>query len=215
MGLGKEDFPLTDKLIYLDTAANGLLPSSTIKVMEEYVRDRCDWERGVGDWWQRVEDWSEGRDRWKKKAEESKGLFAQIIGAKENEIAFIPNDTAGINTVFSMLPMESGQNIVATSISYPMGATVCLKQRERGVEVRFAENREGVVCIEDFVRLIDDKTVAVLVDQAGWFNGLLHDLKAIAQVAHDYGAYLVVDGVQSAGASILEVEKKRCGLPGS
>ena len=200
MGLGEEDFPLTGKLIYLDTAANGVSPSSTIKVMEDYVRDRCNWLRGA-------EEWGEGRGKWSKKTEESKGLFAQIIGAKEKEIAFIPNSSTGINTVFSMIPIKSGQNVVATSISYPMGATVCLKQRERGVEARFTENRNGIIGVEDFRKLIDDKTAAVLVDQAGWYNGLLHDLKAVAQVAHDHGAYLVVDGVQSAGASRLDVDK--------
>lgn len=195
-----EHFPLTEKVIYLDTAANGALPSSTINVMEDYVRDRCNWLRGE-------EDWVEKRGKWSKKTEESKELFSRIIGAKEKEIAFIPNDTTGINSIISMLPMKTGQNIVATNISYPMGATVCLKQRERGAEVRFTKHRNGIIAVEDFRKLIDNKTAAVLVDQAGWYNGLLHDIRAISQIAHDHGAYMVVDGVQSAGALRLDVNR--------
>jgi selenocysteine lyase/cysteine desulfurase len=47
-----------------------------------------------------------------------------------------------------------------------------------------------------------------MVDQAGWFNGLLHDVEAIAEAAHDHGAYLVVDGTQSAGAIKWDIHEK-------
>jgi len=200
MSRGEEEFPLTKKLIYFDNAAQGAMPASTIKVMEEYVKDRCGWLRGE-------EDWSDGMGRWSGRVEASKGHFAQIIGAKPDEVAFVPNTTTGINTVFSMLPLKRGQNIVTTSISYPMGAAVTLKQKERGVEARFAENRNGEIGIQDFEKVVDDKTAAVLVDQSGWYNGLLHDLKAIAEVAHAHGSYLVVDAVQSAGAHAHDVDR--------
>lgn len=200
MSESRVEFPLTKGLIYFDNAAQGAVPASTIGVMEEYVHDRCSWMSGE-------EDWVDGMGRWSKKVEASKGHFAQIIGARPDEVAFIPNTTTGINTVFSMLPMKRGQNVVTTSISYPMGAAVTLKQRDRGVEARFAENRNGEIGIWDFEKVVDDRTVAVLVDQSGWYNGLLHDLRAIAELAHAHGAYLVVDAVQSAGAHAHDVDR--------
>jgi len=75
-------FPLAEKLIYLDNAAQGALPESTIKVMEEYIGDRCAWIRGDV-------DWREGNDKWAKKAEGSKELFAKIIGAKDIKYAYL------------------------------------------------------------------------------------------------------------------------------
>lgn len=197
MGCG-EEFPITRRLVYLNNASTGAVPASTIRILKDYIEDRCRWMMG--------EDWLQGADRWAKEAEESKRLFAEIIGAAEEEVAFIPNTTTGINTALSMLPMRRGQNLVTTSISYPMGAIVSLKQRERGVEVRFAERKNGEIGLEEFERLIDDDTAAVLVDQAGWYNGLVHDLKSLADVAHEHGAYLVVDAVQSAGALRLNVD---------
>lgn len=197
MNLG-EEFPITRRLVYLNSASTGAVPASTIRLLRDYMEERCRWMGG--------EEWLEGGDRWSKMAEESRRLFAEIIGACEDEVAFIPNTTTGINTALSMIPMRRGQNIVATSISYPMGAIVSLKQRERGVEVRFAENRNGIVELEEFERLIDDETAAVLVDQAGWYNGLIHDIRSIAEMAHDHGAYLVVDAVQSAGALRLRAD---------
>ena len=193
-------FPLAEKLIYLDNAAQGALPESTIKVMEEYIGDRCAWIRGDV-------DWREGNDKWAKKAEGSKELFAKIIGAKDEEIAFIPNTTTGVNTVVNMLPPKAGGNVVSTGIAYPMGATVSLKQRERGLEARFTKGLNGEIHLEEFEKSIDDGTLAVIVEQAGWHNGYLHDLKAISEVAHEHGAFLVVDGVQSAGAYAHDVHR--------
>lgn len=196
-----EEFPLTKKYIYFDNASIGACPESTITIIENYIEDRCNWLRGG-------EGWREGGDKWSNRVENSKRLFAKIIGSKEDEIALIPNTTTGINTVLSMLPLKSGQNIVTTSISYPMGATVCLKQRERGVDTRFVENVNGEVRPEDFEKVVDDDTAAILIDQAGWHNGFLHDFKAISQIAHEHGAFLVVDGVQSAGGLKMDVERE-------
>ncbi|MBS7620022.1 aminotransferase class V-fold PLP-dependent enzyme, partial [Candidatus Bathyarchaeota archaeon] len=195
-----EVFPLAEKWIYLDNAAQGAPPRSTLRIMEEYVKDRCSWLSGE-------EDWSDYMGKWSSKVENSKNLFAKIIGAKDDEIAFIPNTTTGINTVFSMLPIKPGQSIVITSISYPMGAAVSLKQIERGAEVKFLKSKKGEIPIEEFEKNIDDKTSAVLVDQAGWHNGYLHDLEAISNLAHEHGAYLIVDGVQSAGAYPHDVHR--------
>ncbi|MEM2876358.1 MAG: aminotransferase class V-fold PLP-dependent enzyme [Candidatus Bathyarchaeia archaeon] len=197
------DFPLTRKYVYLNSAAVGACPGSTIKVVEDYIKDRCAWLKGE-------DEWEESIDKWMERIEGSKKIFAKIIGAKDSEVAFIPNTTTGINTVFSMLPLKPKENIVTTDMSYPMGAIVCLKQRERGVETRFVKNVNGEVRTEDFEDAIDDKTVAVMVDQAGWHNGFLHDLKAISQVAHEHGALLVVDAVQSAGG--LKIDVKREGI---
>ena len=198
-----EEFPLTKKMIYLNTAAVGVCPKSTIEVMENYIKDRCNWLKGG-------EGWRESVNKWLERVNESKRLFAKLIGSKESEVAFVPNTTTGINTVLSMMPLKSGENIVTTDLSYPMGAIACLKQRERGVKTRFVKNINGEVRIEDFEKAIDDNTSVVMVDQAGWYNGFLHDLKAISRIAHEHGAFLIVDAVQSVGG--LKIDVKREGV---
>lgn len=196
-----EEFPLTKKLIYFDSASLGACPGSTIRVIRSYIKDRCNWLQGG-------ERWREGINKWMDRVKGSKKLFARIIGAKEDEVAFIPNTTTGVNTVFSMLPLKSGENIVTTDLSFMMGAIVCLKQKEKGVETRFVKNVNGEIRTEDFEKAVDDDTVAVMVDQAGWHNGFLHDLKAISQIAHEHGAFLIVDAVQSVGGLRIDVKRE-------
>ena len=185
----KDVFPLTKHWIWFNTAAAGACPSSTIAAIEEYMRDVLSSLRGEGD-----------TEKWAEKRLNSKRLFAKIIGASEEEVAFVPNASVGVNTAFGMVPLEKGDNVVTTDLAFPMGAVVVNKQRERGAEPRFIKNQGGTVDTSDFEKAVDDRTKVVYVDQATWFNGFLHDLKSISEIAHDHGAYLIVDGTQSAGS---------------
>jgi selenocysteine lyase/cysteine desulfurase len=195
----KDEFPLTKHRIWFNTAASGACPSSTIAVIEEYMKDVLSSLRGEGD-----------ADKWGEKRLNSKRLFAKIIGAKEGEVAFVPNASVGANTAFGMVPIEKEDNVVTTDLAFPMGAVVVNKQRERGAEPRFIKNEGGTVDASAFEEAVDDRTKVVYVDQAAWFNGFLHDLKAISEIAHDHGAYLIVDGTQSAG--VLAWDAKEWGV---
>jgi selenocysteine lyase/cysteine desulfurase len=196
----KEEFPLTKGRIYFDTAVTGAMPVSTLKVIEAYTGDLTAMFRGE-------RPWPGGLSEWGKKRLNSKKVFAEVVGGAEHCVAFVPNASSGINTVMNMLPFKRGTNIVATDLSFPMCATVVNKQRERGAKPKFLKNRKGVVTIEQFEKAVNDKTVAVMVDQPSWFNGYLYNLKALSEVCHDHGAKLVVDGTQSIGSLAWEVDR--------
>ena len=88
----EETFPITEKMLYFNTAVMGCLPSSTIDVIEEYTGDLAAFLRGDTGWdgtLQALED----------RKPESKRVFAKVIGASEEEVACVPNATAGINTI--------------------------------------------------------------------------------------------------------------------
>jgi selenocysteine lyase/cysteine desulfurase len=196
----KDEFPLTKGKIYFDTAVMGACPASTLAVMEEYVRDMTDQFRGEG-------DWRSGTERWTERRINSKRLFAEFIGASVEEVCFVPNASTGINTALSMLPFRRGTNIVTTNLAFPMCAVAALKQRERGAKVKFIRNRRGVVTPEQFEKAVNDKTVAVMVDQPSWFNGFLLDLKAISEICRRHGAKLVVDATQSVGSLVWDAPR--------
>jgi cysteine desulfurase/selenocysteine lyase len=196
-----EPFPLCEGKIYFNNAVIGAVPESTIRVVEEYWRDYAEALRGEA-------DLDTSLSKYVERKINSKRLFAEVIGAKESEVAFLPNASTGMNTAFGMIPFRRGQNLVLTDLSFPMCAAVANKQRGKGVEPRFIKHSGGVVEAEQWEEAIDDDTAAVMVDQAGWFNGYLHDVEAIVDVAHDHGAYLIVDGTQSAGAIRWDIRGK-------
>ena len=197
----KEDFPLTKGKIYFNTAAIGAVPQSTIKVVKDYTSDLLKVMRGDG-------DVMAGPEAWRERRLNSKNLLAKVIGSKPHEVAFAPNCTTGINTIFNMIPLKRGQNIVSTDLEFPMGFVVVNAQKRRGAETRFIKGENGIVTTDQFEKAIDDDTAIVYIDNPAWFNGLLFDVKAISQLAHDHGAYLVVDTTQSFGALDWKIDQK-------
>jgi selenocysteine lyase/cysteine desulfurase len=196
----KYEFPASKKRVYFDNAVMGLLPESTIRVVEEYNRDLVAEQRG-----EPVS--GGGMQKWAYRKQNSKKLFARVIGASEQEVAFVPNCTTGVNTIFSMLPLKRGSNIVTTDLLFPMGSVVVANQRRRGAEARYIKGRNGIVETRDFEKAVDDKTAVVYLDNPAWFNGLLFDLKALSEIAHDYGAFLVVDATQSFGVLNWDIDR--------
>ena len=188
-------FPFLEDKIWFNNAASGVTPESTIKIMEKYIADFSCVMRG-----EKPSDTNYGDVR-----ANSKTLFAEVIGAETKEIAFVPNATTGINTSFSMIPFTKGDNVVLSDLSYPMGAMVVNRQRLNGVKPKFVKNSGGEVDISEWEKTIDDSTKAVIVDQTAWLNGYLYDLKPIAELAHDHGAYLVIDATQSVGGHVWDV----------
>jgi len=109
-----DDFPFLKDKIYFNCAAQGAVPESTTRVIERYFNDYCATIRGNP---------NPDAPNYSDVKANSKKLFAEIIGAKVSELAFVPNATTGINTAFSMIPFERGDNIVLSDLSYPMGAS--------------------------------------------------------------------------------------------
>ena len=190
-----DNFPFLEDKIWFNNAASGVTPESTTKIVEKYLANFSRVMRG-----EKPIDANYGDIR-----DNSKKLFAEVIGADTQEIAFVPNASTGINTSFSMIPFKKGDNVVLSDLSYPMGAVVVNRQRKKGVEPRFVKNSGGEVDISEWEKAIDDSTKAVMVDQTAWLNGYLYDLKPIAELAHDHGAYLVIDATQSAGGHVWDV----------
>lgn len=75
------------------------------------------------------------------------------------------------------------------------------------VELRFVKRRDGLIHLEDLARVIDDRTIAVSITHVSELTGFRHDLTAVAQLAHEHGASLIVDAMQSAGALQIDVHE--------
>ena len=196
----KDSFPLAEKLVYFDSAVMGCVPQSTLDLMKSYNAALLDHMSGKREWAFNVEEGKNAK-------EDSLEYFAKVIGSKVNEVACVPNASTGMNVAMSMIPIKKGDNVVSTDLAFPMGAALVRKAEERGAEARWLPNTNGVVETEAFEKAINDDTAVVYIDQPSWFNGYLFDLDAIAELAHDHGAYFVVDATQSMGSIDWQINK--------
>lgn len=188
----REDFPiLKTGIIYLDSTASSLTPEPVLnKMMEYYHEYRANVERGIYRLSQRASEEYENAHR----------KVASFINAKsDSEIVMTKNTTEGINLVANGLAWKRGDKIVTTLIEHHSNFIVWLRVKQRfGVEVEIVKpNAEGLFDLKDFERAIDDKTRLVAVTHASNVLGTILPVAKIAEIAHDHGSLILVDGAQS------------------
>lgn len=184
----REEFPITRNKTFLNHAGQSPHPKRALEAMRAFMVEFSE-EGAVS------ADLEEGRH-----------LFARLIGAEEGEIALIPNTSTGINTVANMLDCPKGSNVVVTDLEFPSVVYPWLR-RGLGLEVRYVKNVGGKIPLGDVERAVDDRTAVVAISHVEYPNGFRHDLASLAEIAHEHGAHLLVDAVQSAGAMRIDVRR--------
>lgn len=184
----REKFPVTKTKVFLNHSAYSPLPQPAADIMRKYNEDLCRFSIDES-------EYNLGRE-----------FFAELIGANKDDVALVQNTSTGLNIIANMLDYPKGSNVVTTDLEYPSVVYPWLN-RKLGVEVRYVKNVNGRVRIEDVEKAINNQTVAVSISHVEYVNGFRNDLKAIAEVAHENDAYLVVDAIQSLGAIPVDVGK--------
>ena len=182
----RKDFPVLETQAYLNSAATGPLLS--------HVKE------AVVGWW----DAREGLQYVD--LPNARGEVANLIHCDEKSVALVHRASQGVNIVASLVQPRKGDNIVLTDLSYP--SSVYPWVGYQGVEIRRISNRDGVIDLSDFEKVIDDETKIVCLNRVEWTSGLRHDVKAITETAHDHGALVLDDAFQAVGAVDVDVSKE-------
>jgi selenocysteine lyase/cysteine desulfurase len=140
------------------------------------------------------------------KANEVRAQFATLINATPEEIGFLFATTEGENAVANTIRFAPGDNVVVDDLHYD-GALVVYRQLEkrRGVEMRIVRHRDGAITPADFARHVDARTRLISVSYVSSVNGLRHDVRALADIAHAHGALIHVDAIQALGMIPVDV----------
>jgi selenocysteine lyase/cysteine desulfurase len=152
-------------------------------------------------------DWDRLDRRGDKRVEEACVSWSKLVGCLPEEACFQPNTSAGLSIVAGALRLRRGDNVIVNDLENPANQIPWLGLRRSGVEVRVVKGRGGRLHAEDIEKAADDSTKVVALSHVEWMTGARHDLKEFADVAHDRGGYLVVDGIQAAGAVRVDVKR--------
>ena len=134
-------------------------------------------------------------------------LFADLMGADEDEVAIVESTSDGTNIGIDLLDATPGANVVFDEWAYPSTVFPFMLPARDKVEIRFVEPRDGLIHLEDMENAIDDNTIAVGVSQVTPGQGFRQDVGALAKIAHAHGALLMVDGAQTAGAMDINLHE--------
>ena len=174
--------------LYLDHAAAGVLPQPTVDAMTNRIQSAA--EYGVRHW-----------NVWDKLLQRTRRLLASVVGADDEEIAFVPNTAGGIGIVAEGIRWRDGDNVVLAATEFPSNRFSWLNMQRRGVEVRLVRPRsqDPQALYESFSTACDGRTRVLASSWVDYATGVRRDPARLAEIAHRHDALLVLDGIQGCG----------------
>ena len=146
----------------------------------------------------------------KQRLEAARREVAALIGCEPKELVFTSGGTEADNlAILGSIPTRpAGQNhVVTTAIEHPAVLNPCRELERSGVSVTYVRPRpDGLIDPEDILRALRPETSLVSVMQANNETGVIQPIAEIAQLAHQSGALMHSDGVQSAGKIPVNVQ---------
>jgi selenocysteine lyase/cysteine desulfurase len=191
----RADFPRAEKSLWLAAAETHPFNVNTLRAIENYCQYRT---LGPG----------EGRKSFTPEMQqELKHMFADLIGAKPEEIAFTMSTTDGENIVVAGIDLaRKGGNVVIDDLHFIASKWMYGQMQKKGqIELRVVRHRDWKIRLEDVARAIDKNTRLVSMALVSNVNGYMHDARAISDLAHAQGALVYGDIIQGVGNTSIDI----------
>jgi len=208
----RADFPILDQkvngkpLVYFDNAATSQKPQQVIDAIGSYYGTiNANIHRGVHTLSQLATDAYEA----------SRKTIQTHINAKHPyEVLFTAGTTHGINLVangFAQL-VKAGDEVMISAMEHHSNIVPwqMLCERTGGRLVVIPMNEKGELIIEEFERLLSEKTRIVAVNHISNSLGTINPIKHIIDKAHAVGAAVLIDGAQAAPHMKVDVQALDC-----
>ena len=139
-------------------------------------------------------------------AEAGRALFAELIGARADDVALVPSASYGISSAARNLPLAPGRRVLVLEEQFPSNVYPWRELvRERGAELLSVERPGDDDWTRSILAALDERVAVAALSQVHWIDGALIDLERVAARCREVGAALVVDGTQSLGALPFDV----------
>jgi len=198
----RKDFPVLERVIYLDSAATSQTPRPVVEAMNEYFfKYASNYGRGA---YKLARETTERCDGARKRV-------AAFIGAEEHQTIFTKSATEAINAVALGMKWSKGDHIITSILEHHSNLLPWLRLRPKGVEVSVIESdRQGVLSPESIEEAITERTKLIAITHISNVFGSILNIQEIAKIAHENGAALLVDGAQSLGHMPVDVGTLGC-----
>jgi isopenicillin-N epimerase len=189
------DFLLDGEVAYLN---HGSFGACTRAVFEEYQRLQRELEAGPTNFFtRRVARWFWDGGEQPGELYEAREALARFVGARTDDLVFVPNATSGLNAVIRSLRLEPGDEILTTAHEY---GAITRTWEFAGAAL--------VVCEpEELAARIGPRTRAVSVSHVTSTTALVLPVAEICAAARAAGVLAIVDGAHAPGQLPLDLER--------
>ncbi|MDG4507085.1 cysteine desulfurase [Streptococcus suis] len=204
----RKDFSILDQvvndepLVYLDNAATTQKPQQVLDVLADYYqKDNANVHRGVHTL----------SERATARYEAARQKMADFIQAKSSkEILFTRGTTTSLNWVaqFAREILQPDQEVII-SVQEHHSNIIPWQQacQQTGAKLRYVTLKDGELDMDHLRSLLSSKTKFVSLAHVSNVLGSVAPIGEIAELVHQVGAYLVVDGAQSVPHMAVNVQE--------
>ena len=141
--------------------------------------------------------------------DEARGQLAELVGAEADDLAFVPNATAGVNTVLRSLPFEPGDELLTTDHAYNACKNALKLHEPRGVKAVIAQVpwpiRGPQEVIDAVMAAVTPRTRLALLDHVTSPTGLVFPVRELVRLLAERGVDTLVDGAHAPGMLPLDL----------
>ncbi len=209
----REQFPILNQevnghpLVYLDSAATSQKPIKVIEALNSYYHlDNSNVHRGVHTLGTRATDQYEGaRDKVKQ----------FIHAASTEEIIFTRGTTTAINMVgygYARHFLKEGDEVVITQMEHHSNIIPWQQAcKYTGATLKYIPmESDGTITLDAVRETITSNTKIVAITHVSNVLGTINPIREIADIAHENGAILLVDGAQGIPHLKVDVQALDC-----
>ena len=187
-------FPIFQQRVYINSCSQGALSDAVRASYEQYLND---WDEKGAPW-----------EYWVERQEAARASFADLINAAPDEVAVTTSLSAGVASLASGLRFARRSKVVLTDWEFPTIGQIWHAQEARGARVVHVDAApDGTIPYEHFERAIDDDTLLVSITHVCYRNGAMVDVRKVVDLAHERGAYVLLDAFQSIGSLPVDVQE--------
>src|SRR6266496_1565381 len=183
----REQFPVTDGVVYLNTAAAGPVTraarDAALGYYEKMMRD------GDVHW-----------NQWLAERETIREKIARFINAEPDEIGLTTNTSSGMNVIVDAL--EDRGEVISSILEFPV---TTLPWMNRRIPVHPLSPVNGEVRIEDVRGAMTERTGVIALSHVQFSNGFRIDPEELAKIKGRHA--LVINAAQSAGVFQIDVKR--------
>lgn len=140
---------------------------------------------------------------------DAKRKLSGLLGTVPDRLAWIDNVSNGLNILAQGLNWKSGDRIILNDVEFPSNVYPFLNLKSQGVEIDFAQSRNGMVDIEDLEKLITPKTRLLSISLVQFLSGYRANIDAIGELCRKHKIIFCVDAIQGAGVVQIDVNKSK------
>ena len=179
--------------VYLDHAATGPLTRPSLDALAAYFD-----ERGRTN--------PNNFETVLPRLEAGRGVLAELIGAKAEDVDYVPNTSYGLNILARGLDWREGDRVAVPDCEFPANLLPWKSLERRGVAVDLIPSREGTFTVDDVRAALTPRTRVLAVSWVQFLSGFRAPLADLAEICRQRGVILAVDAIQGVGALKLDAQ---------